>query len=712
LHNSISVTNALSEWVDLPDDDFRAIHNKDKREALMRWDGDVEDIPGRARVIIESRQDDTIRYGGQHPTWKVVTVEEPVPMGAYIGELKGHIGFQQEYREENKNRWSRLRHPEPFVFFHPNLPIVIDAREEGTELRYVRRSCNPNAKLQILVTNHVDYHFCLMATRHIDPGMEIAVNWDTVSGLPELTNRVSMVEGDMELLSDWVSTALANCGPCACQLPESECKMSRFDRRLRGHEDEAQPAKTIKSKKRKATNHISPLNTNTVNSRSGSEARKIEPDDEGTDSRSVSGSVGRGSASRDITPNTHYSANGGPSAMPEISERERKKMAKEEEIFRRQEEERNGVKGKKKRNSAGSNLNTPSATTSKQLGFPPHPPSKYADAGTSKQVGMPAAKGGPGRKAKVQKPVMRPVNRVAKRPRPVYVDATTQCDLDIEEAVQHAALRAPRKSPQKRYINHRQRLLDRCARNNSLYRPNEDSRLSNGSEAADSPKDKMDVESPAGSPTASSPKPAFKSLPDASREEQHTPLPDVEMEDAPLAVDEKAESLVEVPVTSHSPRELSAEAEGSKLASPVEPDVPPLIPTTSSSDADTSEAPVGSLHIDMPPPNANAVSTAAGSLAQSPAAVGTAPVFSPAVTAAVSPSPARKKLSLSDYTRRSKAKDKDCDGKADRESSPASVASGPVLQPSSSTEAAAAEGGSAIDEDVKMEDAETVTSQT
>lgn len=691
LHNSIHVTNALSEWVESTEDEFRATHGQAKGDLLNRWDGDLEDIPGRACLAVESRQDDTVRYGGQHPTWKFLTVEDSVPSGAYIGELKGRIDFKKEYQGETKNRWSRLRHPEPFVFFHPSLPIVIDARDEGTELRYVRRSCRPNARLQILVTNSVDYHFCFLATQQIDPGMEIAMGWDTNDGLPQLTNRNNILEEDMELLSDWVSTALANCGPCACQLPEEDCMMSRFDRRARGHRDEAPPTKPVKSKKRKVNNHISPLNTNTVTSRSGSEVRKAEHDDEGTDSRSVSGSAGRGSASRDITPNTHYSTNGGHSTLPEISERERKKMAKEEEIFRRQEEERNGKRAKTaKRSSAGSNLNTPSATTSKQFGFPTTATSKYADA--VDKLGMPAAKAGPGRKPKVPKPLGRPVNRVANRPKPVYVNADTQCDLDAEEATRHAALRPPNIFEKKRYISNRQRLLDRCARNNSQCRPKVVDSSLTFSESLPGHTDKMDVEALATPTLPDFSNPAPKPSPEASTDQRHITTLELEMVDAPSEDAADLESPMDGPVDSPSPREYSPPSDGSKQASPPGHHIPSLTSMTSTSDVGSIEAPPGptALQIDMPPP---IVSTSA------------APVFSPAIAAAVSPSPARKKLSLSDYTRRSKAKDKDHDGKADRESSPASTASGPVLHPSSSSEAAAGEGGSAIVEDVKMEDA-------
>ena len=63
-------------------------------------------------------------------------------------------------------------------------------------------------------------------------------------------------------------------------------------------------------------------------------------------------------------------------------------------------------------------------------------------------------------------------------------------------------------------------------------------------------------------------------------------------------------------------------------------------------------------------------------------------------------------MSLSDYSQRRKAKDKEnVEARTDRESSPASVASGPVVPPllSQGSEAAAA-GEQAIVEDVGMED--------
>jgi hypothetical protein len=65
-------------------------------------------------------------------------------------------------------------------------------------------------------------------------------------------------------------------------------------------------------------------------------------------------------------------------------------------------------------------------------------------------------------------------------------------------------------------------------------------------------------------------------------------------------------------------------------------------------------------------------------------------------------------MSLSDYTKAKKAKDRPSEAKADdREGSPASTASGPVMSGLSAAELAKATEGSAVadDGDVRMEDA-------
>jgi hypothetical protein len=211
---------------------------------------------------------------------------------------------------------------------------------------------------------------------------------------------------------------------------------------------------------------------------------------------------------------------------------------------------------------------------------------------------------------------------------------------------------------------------------------------------------------------------------------------DVEMDDSPLD-----DSTATVVVTDPPSSELYPTKE--PLAAPNSPrtSLPPPDPspdqrsseepesdqgpspheTHHSPPADASKSP--EMRVSMPPPPTNPFAATPQSsngaltntIVQSPATLApgssSGPVFSPSVTAAVASGPTRKKLSLSDYTRRKK--EQPSDSKPDRESSPASVTSGPTsaaaapsLQASASEIKSAQESGSAVvEEDVKMDDA-------
>lgn len=745
LFNSTTISNEMSAWLSASEEDFRAQHKLGKTDIFMRYDGELEDIPNKAQIEIRQMHDPSVKDENNiHPTWKMVTVQESVAEGGYIGELKGHIGFKEEYVRDPANRWELLRHPEPFVFFHPVLPVCIDARNEGSKLRYVRRSCFPNAKLSVIVTDATEYRFCFTALRQIDPGAEVAVGWDMSDSVPNLIHRIqnghTMSDHDMDQLTTWISIVLANCGPCACQQSSEVCGMSRLDRRGMRHnewEQDSPPPGMPPGKTSKAASHISPLDTHAV-SRSESEAQRADHEDEHTDSRSASGSVAIQSGSREITPGNHASLSGSMSAATELSERERKKLAKEEEMFRRQEEEK-GTKGlKKKRNSGAGSSNPPSATPSRQ-----HTGSsgsaKYADASTSKQTGAQA----PNKASKPPKlpsgsSVRTPVKstpKVAKRPKPEYVDAEVQCDLDAEDL----AARPAHSKTRRPFLSTTQRLLQRCALNNARRRKSsvivEDQRRTNGGGQMDIDANEAQMHSEDEASELS------KAPPDAAVK----PDVDAEMIDADAHVATSSptnEDLKDYPNHRATPPPTTSVPIQTPSHLPMDPPAPPwpsqashsTTPVVSQQDASPSaesSRPVD-LHIPMPPPPLNPFAGATlhtstlsagpsanltGSLpVQSPLSVGlaTSPMFSPSITAAVSgPSPARKKMSLSDYTKRSKAKDSAPDAvKGERESSPASVASGPAAPPlfqASSSELAkvAEDGGSAIvsEEDVVKVDA-------
>jgi hypothetical protein len=310
-----------------------------------------------------------------------------------------------------------------------------------------------------------------------------------------------------------------------------------------------------------------------------------------------------------------------------------------------------------------------------------------------------------------------------------------QCDMSDEEAAQRPEPPRVRRP----FVPLQQRLLQRCARNNML---NRDCQLSIRAKAIEE-QSKIDVDaskSPDAQrvPSINSPEEAQKPHVDTAA----SPIPpndDVDMSDRPPAHEAESTSAAEAipsddtslppkeapaaisspnpsqPPADSSAEQKSPEAPESDQAPP--PDVSPPIRST-----EPSESP--DMRLSMPPPAANPLAatqqhatnaTSSSSIVQSPAALAPAgaigPIFSPSVTAAVAPGPTRKKLSLSDYTRRKK--EQPSDSKPDRESSPASVASGPTsgaavpaLQVSSSEIKTAQESGSAVvDEDVKMDDA-------
>ncbi|KAF2152020.1 hypothetical protein K461DRAFT_269096 [Myriangium duriaei CBS 260.36] len=748
LMNNIAVTNLLSDWLQHPDA-VKGVTGLPPSEIFKRWDGQVDDIPGRPLVNLEWVEDQRFTTDDLTPRWARLTVEEQIAQGTFIGELRGRVGLKDDYIHETDGRWNLLHHPEPFVFFHPQLPICIDARQEGSFFRFVRRSCQPNAELQTIITEGTEYHFCFMATREIMAGEEVTVAWqvpDTIrarinSSLATSNNFQPKVR---EQISTWVSNVLSNCGPCACNF-QSTCLMAHYDRR--GLSPPLPPAKPAKRKKKLPT--LDPVVTNN-RSRSASEVRKTEQDEDRSESRSVSDS--RGSASRDITPSTHYSAIVSAGGFQELSERERKKLMREEEMFKRQEEE--SGRQKKKRNSGGSSLNTPSAASSvrssaldgnkrprgdgdkNSSSLPNGTSSRYADAGTSNRPQLSSRSSSGKRKAGSSSKLGRRESTLPTRaPSANYVDAAVQCDLDEEQTPPKVANR-----PRKRYISVTQRLFQRCISNN-LKINNAD--LKPGPPTLDK-SDAMDVDSeydpsPAKEPETVSPPTTSVLPPDQPITSSPGSLSKPEDEDTVMADVEEAKppqqtSKTEVLPKPISPTQAQPQVADSKQAAALSnadevpralqvvegatqsQDRPPTPPLSSPDkveltvpliappfehtdpprmdDTQHSQPPKDSpsekatplvqteqssmrptMHLEMPPPHLSITATqpASASLAvassaplvQSPTATTpgpasaslAAPLFSPNVAAAVLPSPIRKKLSLSDYTKRSKARE-------------------------------------------------------
>ncbi|KAJ5970467.1 Zinc finger FYVE/PHD-type [Penicillium vulpinum] len=305
-------------------------------------------------LTTETITDSTVEIGGKHPTHKILKTKDPVQMGDIVGEIFGKLGHVKDYKKLDSSRWEELRHAMPFVFFNRQLDLYIDSRQEGNELRHVRRSCDPNVLLKIYITNGRQYHFCFVAKRDIPPGSEITTMWyfdesffpseSTVK--EEFKDRVV----DPKDAAICISATLANFGGCACGNPQ-DCLLNKLDRRAKPPGTKRVKAK-LKGKGKKSKS----LGPSADSGRAGSETIKHPDEHDPTgDARSTSGSArGRHTGSRDISPTGSHQL-----TLPELSSRERRKIADAEKQFQQLEQLRTANPKRKKRSSGPQTQSNP-----------------------------------------------------------------------------------------------------------------------------------------------------------------------------------------------------------------------------------------------------------------------------------------------------------------------------------------------------------------
>jgi uncharacterized protein len=285
-----------------------------------------------------------------------------------VGELKGFVGFQKDYYNEETDRFARLCHPAPFVFFHPRLPLYIDTRREGSQCRYIRRSCQANAVLDTYITNQSEYHFCIINERPLASGDQVTLAWDFrfkaevrarylyLLGLSDDDGAGEPEVSDLEYaeLRELIDNVLSDYGGCACGLG-SDCAFARFHRHYLGR-SHTQSNGLRHRKGRKPKQHISPTSTGqATNSRDASEGRQELYDAE-DDSRSTSGSIRSKPRSRDLTPFTPL-LDADPTTSDLVSEREKRKLVDIEKTFEKLDQQSQPPR-KKKRISDGPSINT------------------------------------------------------------------------------------------------------------------------------------------------------------------------------------------------------------------------------------------------------------------------------------------------------------------------------------------------------------------
>lgn len=153
-----------------------------------------------------------------------------IASGQIIKEFKGEICLQDEYKVDSINRYSFLLAPKPFVYFVSDSKLCIDARRYGTDSRFIRRSCTPNAKL-ITVASSDDFsiHVVLYSLTEIKSGSEITIGWDWDANHPAyyMKNNGCISENETKYSQELVY--FIDGLDCACELAK-DCVLFRLKR--------------------------------------------------------------------------------------------------------------------------------------------------------------------------------------------------------------------------------------------------------------------------------------------------------------------------------------------------------------------------------------------------------------------------------------------------------------------------------------------------
>ncbi|KAF3938984.1 hypothetical protein ABW19_dt0203960 [Dactylella cylindrospora] len=226
-----------------------------------------------------------------------LVADTPSKADQFVIEYIGEIGSKTSYIQDTLNQYQRIRHPKAFVLFHPQLPIYIDARRCGSEARFVRRSCRPNLKFETMIIDGTDLRFALYTNKAISQGTELTIGWEWDPTLPfsKLLEEVALEDIDPEELqkmTTWVEVITATVGECACSDREA-CIIAR----LKGEVPVGKSKKSIKAGTKRRWKEIQDSNST---GRDGS-PEKQDPENK-YKRRSSSTSSHRKSESRDRTP--------------------------------------------------------------------------------------------------------------------------------------------------------------------------------------------------------------------------------------------------------------------------------------------------------------------------------------------------------------------------------------------------------------------------
>ncbi|KAM0529032.1 hypothetical protein ACHAPS_001040 [Verticillium nonalfalfae] len=592
--SSLAISNTMSLWLREPDM-MRQETGESYNDVFQKLPPDIS--KGQQQLVVQDKQiplaPDTVLR------WKYLTTPAAIDKDVPLIELCGQILFQKDYCADPTNLWEELTSPLPFVFFHPMLPLCIDTRNEMSQARYVRRSCKPNAVLDTYLSNTSEYHFWLVSDRFVAANEQITLPWDF--RLPKLQKARMMHliglgddevngrdEPDMDEAEYQQTSGWLH--RVLSEFGGCACDLGSncaFARFHRHYQARSQSRNQLPKKKSRKPKVHTISPTSTGHAANSRAASESHNDDPDQDGRSTS--ERSKPPSRDRTPLRQGSLDQ-PGILTEPTEREKRKVQMVEDSFRRMEQQ--PPARKKKRTSDGTNTKPP----------------KSKNALTSSTSGSNGTS------------------------RPKYCDASVQTDPVAGEWYSEAE---PTPKPRRRIISLSQRLL------NNRHRARCD--------GVDQFKRRTSLPAPT-TPTAMEIDPPV----DPRRTSDSPSLPK-ESEHLPPSPTPEAKSLEDVPMTdapptdaaSISPTTTTAQLpEVNGVSSPVEVKSPELRvhlpPVPAFGDATSAVANVTTPQV--------ATDSQAPLLSTSTGAPSSA-LMPPAVNGITHPSPVKKKLSLSDYTK-------------------------------------------------------------
>ncbi|KAL0471985.1 hypothetical protein QR685DRAFT_221283 [Neurospora intermedia] len=641
---SLQVSNAISAWL--------RDHNKLQKETGWAYADIFQPLPPNIDQLKRPVDIELSRKTlgqGTVASWKCLKAPSAIAHNVPLVELNGQIGIQSSYCADPDSRWQELTSPLPYVFFHPMLPIYIDTRKEGSQARYIRRSCKPNAMLETYLSDGYELHFWLVTDRQVAAREEITLPWDfrfpnenksrmlRVLGLSDEDTSAhaesSVGDGEYQALTSWLHNILSEYGGCACNLG-SECAFARFHRNHLGKSQA--PANPPKTKKRKnKTQSSSSIGTGpATDSRAASEGHLEDAPE--NDRRSVSGSAWSKPPSRDLTPTARQGSFDTLGILTEPTDRDKRKVSMIEETFRRIELQQQPTKKRKARGSdaataskKGSKSSATTLTTNTTNGIDErHCHFANGETAITSKATSPAASAKSGRVTKSKKTSSRkgsvavvshpvPAQPVRLPSRPKYADAGTQTNPDTEANPAPSPAR-----PKSRLVSVTMRIMQH---HRWLKEQQDKQRLLNQAIATvpmdvDSPKDNKAAVSVAGSVQDTTLKPSASAKATTS---------DVEMYDAPTVSASHLKAAQSTSVVTAPKNKIL------DLRVPMPP-VPPFPSSTSLALTSATSLPAGT-----------SVAQSSFSVTGLPSPLGSSSING--LTA--NPSPIKKKLSLSDYTK-------------------------------------------------------------